>query len=308
VENRNPYASPRAKVADDSGQSQDYGEIRIFSAQGRLGRVRYIGYGMGLTVLALIGAFVIVGVLELAGAGSAVSASISVAQLIIIAAYVALLVLQILLGIQRAHDFNQSGWLVVLTFVPLVNLIFYLVLWFVPGTKGENSYGKQPPPNTVGVIILACILPAFFVVGILAAIAIPAYQDYTVRAQVSEGLNLAAEVKAAVAQSYLDTDVAPAHRLAAGLSVDATDSGGKYVDGVDIADGTVLVKYGVEANTMIAGGTLAIQPYVGPDKSIVWQCGHAPAPGGAVAMAPNGVSAGAATNLQPRFLPSACRP
>lgn len=260
--------------------------------------MRYIGYSAGMSLLVgIIGG-------ALAGVLSAVSQSTTAFIILIGVTYVAIFVVQILLTIQRCHDFDSSGWLSVLFFVPLVSLIF----WFIPGTKGENQYGHPPPPNTAGVIVLALIVPAFAIVGILAAISIPAYQDYTIRAQVSEGLALAAEAKAAVAQAYLDTDVAPAHRLAAGLSVDPTDGGGMYVDGVDIADGTVLVNYGAAANTIIAGGTLAIQPYVSSDKSIVWRCGHAPAPGGAVAMAPNGPSAGSATSLEPRFLPSACRP
>ena len=50
------------------------------------------------------------------------------------------------------------------------------------------------------------------IIGILAAIAIPAYQDYTIRAQVSEGMNLAAAAKAAVAESFLNRGIAPANR------------------------------------------------------------------------------------------------
>ena len=56
------------------------------------------------------------------------------------------------------------------------------------------------------------------IIGILAAIAIPAYQDYTIRAQVSEGLNLAAAAKAAVAESFLNTGEAPADRTEAGFA------------------------------------------------------------------------------------------
>jgi len=92
---------------------------------------------------------------------------------------VALIVQQFLLTIQRAHDFNQTGWLSVLLLVPLVPLIF----WFIPGSKEENQYGKRPPPNTAGVIVLACLMPVFFIGGILAAVAIPAYQDYAERAR-----------------------------------------------------------------------------------------------------------------------------
>src|SRR5262245_21958022 len=56
------------------------------------------------------------------------------------------------------------------------------------------------------------------IIGILAAIAIPAYQDYTIRAQVSEGMNLAAAAKAAVAETFLNRGVAPALRVNAGMS------------------------------------------------------------------------------------------
>ncbi|HJR71797.1 MAG TPA: DUF805 domain-containing protein [Gammaproteobacteria bacterium] len=171
MENRNPYASPRAKVADADGD-QDYGEIRIFSAQGRLGRVRYIGYMAGMALL-----------IAMVGGGLAVAAllveQVAVAIGIGVVAYVTYFVVRFLLTIQRAHDFNQTGWLSVLLLLPLVPLIF----WFIPGSKDENEYGKRPPPNTAGVIVLACLMPIFFFGGILAAVAIPAYQDYAERAR-----------------------------------------------------------------------------------------------------------------------------
>ncbi len=79
-----------------------------------------------------------------------------------------------LLSIQRAHDFNATGWLAILAFIPLLNLIF----WFIPGTEGENRFGYKTPPNGKLAIVLACIIPAVMVIGIVAAIAIPAYQSY----------------------------------------------------------------------------------------------------------------------------------
>ncbi len=69
--------------------------------------------------------------------------------------------------------------------------------------------------------------PFIFVVAILAAIAIPAYQDYTIRAQVSEGLNLAAAAKVAVAESLLEKHEVPVDRSEAGLSPAATDTSGQ---------------------------------------------------------------------------------
>jgi hypothetical protein len=95
-----------------------------------------------------------------------------------VAMYIALMVVTIFLTIQRCHDFNTTGWLSLLILVPLVSLIFY----FIPGTKGSNQYGLQPPPNSTAIKVGAFLLLGLFVIGILAAIAIPAYQDYALRA------------------------------------------------------------------------------------------------------------------------------
>lgn len=165
----NPYQSPTAAVADHGEQ---YGEVRLFSASGRLGRVRYIGYSVGLMLLfylIMIAAGVMAEALGLGGLTMAIMG----------AAVIAMLVTQVLLTIQRCHDFNASGWMTLLLIVPLVALIF----WILPGTRGANRFGPPPPPNTTGAVILALIVPGIFVLGILAAIAIPAYQDYTMRAR-----------------------------------------------------------------------------------------------------------------------------
>ena len=85
------------------------------------------------------------------------------------------------------------------------------------------------------------------IIGILAAIAIPAYQDYTIRAQVSEGMNLAAAAKAAVSESFLNRGRAPANRTEAGMSTNATDTSGKYVTSVDVIDGAEATKTAVDS-------------------------------------------------------------
>jgi uncharacterized membrane protein YhaH (DUF805 family) len=295
MQNRNPYAAPQTNVTRGDGP-EEYGEVKIFSVSGRLGRVRYIGYSVGLSLLILM---LLGGAVAVAG-----TADPNVALLVGLAGYAAIIVLQFILTIQRAHDFNTTGWLSLIMFIPLAGLVF----WFVPGTKGENNYGLQPPPNTIGVILLACVVPFLFFVGILAAIAIPAYQVYTIRAQVSEGLNLVAATKVAVADAYGRTGVAPADRVDAGLSDDATDTSGRYVASVDIASGTILVTYGGNANSMIAGGVLAMQPYVSSDRSVVWRCAAGRVPAGAVAMDDRALDSAEATTLEANHLPSACRP
>jgi type IV pilus assembly protein PilA len=296
MQNRNPYAAPQANVTRGDGDVEEYGEIKMLSAQGRLGRVRYIGYSVGLSILVMF----VFGILAAVAALIDPTATVAVIGI----GYIVVVVVQFLLTIQRSHDMNVTGWLSLISLIPLGVLVF----WFVPGTRGENDYGKPPPPNTTGVIVLACVVPLVGIVGMLAAIAIPAYQDYTTRAQISEGLNLAAAAKAAVAESYARSHQAPSDRGAAGLSPAATDTSGKYVESVDVAGGTILVTYGSAANQTVAGRILGLQPYVTPDGAVVWRCGQGPAPQGAVAMDAGAPSAAGATDVDPRHLPSACRP
>ena len=121
------------------------------------------------------------------------------------------------------------------------------------------------------------LLIVIAIIGILAAIAIPAYQDYTIRSQVSEGLNLAGAVKAAVAERYAQTGVWPVTLTELGI-VDAggaeTPPTGKYVGSVDMAGaGTLIVTYagpatGGQANAAVDGGVLLMQPYVSANQDV----------------------------------------
>ncbi len=160
----NPYKSP---TTNPTLANDEYSKVEIFSVSGRIGRVRYIGYSIGLSFLiGILGAIL-----------GAVTMGIG-----LILAYVALFVVTIMLTIQRCHDFNTTGWLSILSLIPLVNLIF----WFIPGTDGPNDYGNKTSPNSTGAILLACIVPLIAVIGIMAAIAIPAYQGYVQKAKAAQ--------------------------------------------------------------------------------------------------------------------------
>lgn len=165
----NPYRAPAAAVADTAEQ---YQAVNIYSAKGRIGRARYIAYTLGISLLFGIVLGGIAGALGAAGQAA-------LAGILTIVLYVGLFVWMYMLTMQRAHDFNTSGWLALLMFIPLVNLIF----WIIPGTDGENRFGAKTPPNSVLVLIAAWLVPVLFFVGILAAIALPAYQQYVKRAQ-----------------------------------------------------------------------------------------------------------------------------
>lgn len=139
--------------------------VRLFSAAGRIGRARYIAYGFGLYLLSMLAG--VVGA-RLFGEVGAVLATV---------AWVAMAVLGVMLTVQRCHDFNVTGWFALLIVVPLANLVFL----FIPGTDGPNRFGAPTPPNSVGVLVVAWLIPGIVIAGMIAAIALPAYEAYLQR-------------------------------------------------------------------------------------------------------------------------------
>ena len=123
------------------------------------------------------------------------------------------------------------------------------------------------------------------IIGILAAIALPAYQDYLIRTQASEGMVLASGAKTAVAETFSNTGVFPGSNVAAGLDTN-TKIKGKYVTQVDVVNGIITATYGGDANTKIAGKTLTLTP-TDNGGSVSWAC---------------------TSNADAKYLPKACRP
>jgi len=124
------------------------------------------------------------------------------------------------------------------------------------------------------------------IIAILAAIAIPAYQDYLVRAQVSEGMSLGAGAKAAVWDFVSNTGRFPSSNESAGLSK-STSITGSYVSEVNVAAGKISVELsGPQANTAIHGKLLVLSPTI-TGGSIVWTC--------------------TPSTLDDRYLPTSCR-
>lgn len=146
------------------------------------------------------------------------------------------------------------------------------------------------------------------IIGILAAIAIPAYQDYTIRSQVTEGLNLASAVKASVAEFFAQNGSWPVNNNQAGVG-EAINIAGKYVDNVNVSNGTITITYGNNVNKTIANGTLALQPGLSNNNDVIWRCGKAnpPAVFENLSSGTQSGSSATATNLANKYLPAACR-
>ena len=149
------------------------------------------------------------------------------------------------------------------------------------------------------------------IIGILAAIALPAYLTYNVRTQVSEGLTLAGQPKASITDAFFNDGEAPANRTVAGMTANNTDTQGKYVASLGVNNGVIVVTYGNEAAPQIAGGTLTLTPYETNALDVVWRCGNAQAPAGLIPMGTSGggtAAAYVAPTIGNQYMPSACRP
>jgi type IV pilus assembly protein PilA len=140
------------------------------------------------------------------------------------------------------------------------------------------------------------------IIGILAAIAIPAYQDYTIRAQVTEGLNLAAPAKASVAEYFANTGNFPTTNTEAGIG-NNTDIQGKYVASVTVSAGKIDIVYGNQSNTKITGQDLALYAGTDPNNDVVWVCGDHTVPSASITMDATPAAGGVAD----KYLPQVCR-
>ena len=185
----NPYSATTADLSAPAGGDATY-QPRVFAMNGRIGRVRYIAYSMGI-MLALLAVSMVLGGVVAVAFGNSPFAFMGIAGLF----YIAYIAAAFILTIRRAHDMGQSGWMSLLMLVPFVSLWFL----FAPGTPTTNQYGPRPVPNTTGTII-AAFSPIVFgiVVGIVAAIAVPMYPATLMKAA------------AAQEQAEMSADTAPA--------------------------------------------------------------------------------------------------
>ena len=161
---------------------------------------------------------------------------------------------------------------------------------------------NKTPSATHGFTLIELMI-VIAVLGILLAIAIPAYNDYIIRAQVAEGISLVGELRSRVVEFHRQHGRFPRDNRMAGVAA-PEHLIGNYVDRVEVVGGAMHVRFGHRVNQQIRGTMLSIRPvYVSaaPDSPMSWICGRAePVPG----MAAGGEDR---TSLDDRFLPAACR-
>jgi len=165
----NPYSAPDAAL--DTGQDVLY-QPKIFSFSGRIGRMRYLAYGIGLNIL-LMALMIPLGGMTAAMGGEAGMSMLGMMMVGLF--YIATIAISIMFAKRRLNDLNRSGWWFLLFLVPIVNLLMAIYMVFFPGSAGDNNFGAAPTANSVGVLILGWMMPVFFILGIGAAILVPQF-------------------------------------------------------------------------------------------------------------------------------------
>jgi uncharacterized membrane protein YhaH (DUF805 family) len=148
-----PYAPPRAAVGE---ALPEFGSLKAFSFEGRIGRLRYLAWTMVL-MLVTLGIGAVLSVFGLALISTDSSAGLILGGLLAFILIVALGFVSIQFSVQRLHDIGWSGWLWLLTLVPFVGSFFPFVMMIMPGNSGANRYGAPPPPNSTAVKVLSAL-------------------------------------------------------------------------------------------------------------------------------------------------------
>lgn len=159
-----PYAPPQAGVGEATAELS---ELKVFTTEGRIGRLRYLAWSMA-SILAGLGLAIII--------STVFAASTVFGSILAVAAVIGFLLVSIQIGVQRLHDLGWSGWFMLLYLVPVVGNVFPLVVMVLPGNGGINRFGPPQPPNSRAVKILAALWLLFPVIGLLSASVLPTYR------------------------------------------------------------------------------------------------------------------------------------
>jgi len=157
-----PYRAPTAELSqrDDAVDAQDTYAPKIFTWNGRIGRVRYVAYSclMLFALMCVVPLLLLIPKIE--------------PFVFILFNFSGLATLPV--GRRRLHDLGHNGWFALVALLPVVNLLGALYLMFAPGAAKRNRFGPRPGPNANWLWFLLAVP----VLGFLAVIAFPIYIDY----------------------------------------------------------------------------------------------------------------------------------
>jgi len=156
---QNFYAAPQSSL---DTQIEEFYQPKILSWSGRIGRLRYLAYGMGMLFVFIVLAAIIGKFFLVAGVRD-------VAIALVIILYISIFVYWVSIAKRRLNDVNLSGWYCALLVLPFVNTILVLALMFIPGTNTSNAYGAVPIKNSTGVIIIAVFTMVMVVPAMVAS-------------------------------------------------------------------------------------------------------------------------------------------
>lgn len=158
TESISPYATPKATIEQGL---DEVAELSIWGVEGRLGRMRFIAWSLVL-MLAMAPAMLF-GTLIM-------QFSMMLGGFLLLVMALLVTVVAIQFSIKRLHDIGWSGWLLLISFVPVLGSIFQLLILVLPGSSSSNRYGAPPPANSTAIKVLFWLWVIFLLSAVLLAV------------------------------------------------------------------------------------------------------------------------------------------
>lgn len=185
MEMSDPYRAPQSDIEIKSSVDV-FDDSNVLSPRGRFGRLSYLAWGTLMALISWMITTAVIGTSAMIATVDENPMAIYWQNPMVLITTIASMIVGIIFAVRRFHDINLSGWWSVTVLIPLVNLISTLVLIFAPGKPHANNFG--PPRRTRGwEKVLGLLLPIVFFGGIIAAIAVPAYNSYIEAARQAAG-------------------------------------------------------------------------------------------------------------------------